>query len=105
MLYEPSWNASPWSFLWRRLPELAAETRSRVAAFVGADADGLAFVTNATTGVNTVLASLAPSLRPGDRLVCTDHVYPAVRNAMLAVLCADRRGAGGRPRSAPVPAG
>jgi isopenicillin-N epimerase len=58
----------PVTFLWRRLPELAAQARSLIAAFVGADADGLAFVTNATTAVNTVLASLAPSLSPGDRL-------------------------------------
>jgi isopenicillin-N epimerase len=74
----------PVSFLWRRLPDLAAEVRSRVGGFLGADPEGLAFVTNATTGVNTVLGSLVPSLGPGDRVMATDHAYPAVRNAVLA---------------------
>jgi isopenicillin-N epimerase len=74
----------PVSFLWRRLPDLAAEARSRVGGFLGADPDGVVFVTNATTGVNTVLASLVPYMGPGDRVIATDHAYPAVRNAVLA---------------------
>jgi isopenicillin-N epimerase len=91
----------PVSFLWRLLPDLAAEARSCVAGFVGADPDGVAFVTNATTGVNTVLGSLVPSLRPGDRLVATDHAYPAVRNALLAA-CA-RSGASLDEVTVPLP--
>ena len=66
----------------RELPTLLAAARERVAAFLGADAGGCAFVTNATAGVNTVLASL--DLRPGDRMVCTSHAYGAVRNAMAS---------------------
>lgn len=56
---------------------------------VGARADDLVFVDNATSGVNTVLRSLV--LRPGDRLVTTTHVYGAVRNALHHV--AQRSGA------------
>ncbi|MCE9575856.1 MAG: aminotransferase class V-fold PLP-dependent enzyme [Deltaproteobacteria bacterium] len=54
--------------------------RAAVAAFVRADADGLVFVPNATTGVATVLASLR--LAPGDELLATDHTYRACRLAL-----------------------
>jgi len=58
--------------------------RARVAAFVGADPDGLVFVPNTTTGVATVLASLVESgdLAPGDELLATDHTYRACKNAL-----------------------
>jgi isopenicillin-N epimerase len=79
----------PVEFLWRRLAALIDEARRVAAPFVDADPDGFAFVPNATTGVCTVLASL--DLRPGDRLVATDHAYPAVLNALLATC--DRTGA------------
>jgi isopenicillin-N epimerase len=61
----------------------------------------VAFVTNATTGVNTVLGSLVPSLRPGDHLVATEHAYPAVRNALMAA-CA-RSGASLEEVKVPLP--
>ena len=58
--------------------------RLEAARFVGADPEGFAFVTNATTGVSTVLASLAEGghVRPGDDLLTTDHAYNACRNAL-----------------------
>jgi isopenicillin-N epimerase len=59
-----------------RLRRAAAE----LAAFLGAEADDLVLVENATAGVNTVLRSLA--LRPGDAILVTDHAYGAVRNAV-----------------------
>ena len=65
--------------------------RRVVADFVGADAVGLVFVNNATAGVNAVLRSLEPSLRPGDEIVVTDHEYNACTNA--AVVSAARAGA------------
>jgi isopenicillin-N epimerase len=69
----------PVEFLWRRLPSLLEEARQTAAAFLSADPDGFAFVPNATAGVATILASLA--LEPGDRILLSDHAYPAVVNA------------------------
>src|SRR5712691_4722647 len=51
-------EAEPVRFLSRELDERLDVARRALAAFVGADADDLAFVTNATTGVNAVLRSL-----------------------------------------------
>lgn len=70
----------PVDFLWRTLPARLAESRAALGAFLGADPDDLAFVPNATAGVNAVLRSL--DLSAGDELLTTSHVYPACRRAM-----------------------
>jgi isopenicillin-N epimerase len=76
---------NPVDFFMRYLPGALDHARQALAAFLGADPDGLAFVPNATTGVNTVLANLAPTLGPGDELLTTDHAYGACRNALEAL--------------------
>jgi len=48
--------------------------------FINADPEGMAFVTNATTGVNTVLKSL--DLQPGDEILVPDHSYQACWNSV-----------------------
>ena len=73
-------EAQPVKFLYRDLEAMLDEARATLAEFVGCDADDLAFVPNATTGVNTVLRSL--SLQRGDELLVTDHEYNACRNAL-----------------------
>ncbi len=70
----------PFRFLARDLETLFDRAREDLGRFAGASADDLAFVPNATAGVNTVLRSLR--LSPGDELLTTDHVYNACLNAL-----------------------
>ena len=79
----------PVAFFARDLEPALDDARAALGAFLGADPDDLAFVTNATTGINVVARSLR--LEPGDELVLLDHAYPAARNALQAV--ADAAGA------------
>jgi isopenicillin-N epimerase len=73
-------EAEPVRFLSREIDERLDAARAALAAFLGADADDLAFVTNATSGVNAVVRSLA--FAAGDELLTTDHAYNACRNAL-----------------------
>ena len=69
-------EAEPVRFLSRELDDRLDAARAALAAFLGADADDLAFVTNATSGVNAVLRSRLRSA--GDELLTTDHAYRRV---------------------------
>src|SRR5947208_1539200 len=86
----------PVLFLSRDLEKLLDGARGELGAFVGSDADDLAFVKNASTGVSTVVRSL--DLQPGDELLTTSHAYNACHNALRAQ---ERRGV--RVVSADVP--
>ena len=78
----------PVRFFALELEALLDQARHTLAEFLGADAENLAFVPNATTGVNTVLRSLCfphpdfAALQPGDELLTTTHEYNASRNAL-----------------------
>lgn len=69
-------EGEPVEFLARRLGGLLAEARAALATYLGADANDLVFVPNATYAMNIVARSL--DLRPGDEVLGTDHEYGAV---------------------------
>jgi isopenicillin-N epimerase len=73
-------EAEPVRFLGRELDGRLDAAREALGAFVGADPDDLAFISNATSGVNAVLRSL--TLGAGDELLTTDHAYGACRNTL-----------------------
>jgi isopenicillin-N epimerase len=81
-------EANPHRFLGSELADLIDESRDRLAGFAGTVPERIAFVRNATAGVNAVLGSI--DFSAGDRVVVTDHEYNACRNALDAV--ARRRG-------------
>jgi isopenicillin-N epimerase len=87
----------PVDFLDRRLTGLVDTARAALAAYVGCSPRDLAFVQNATTGVN--LAARALELGPGDDVLATDLEYGACDLAWEWVC----RRAGARYVRAPVP--
>lgn len=91
----------PVDFLWRELPGLLAGAREALAEFVSAEPDDLAFVPNATAGVNAVVRSLP--FEPGDEILTTDHAYAACRKTLDYV--AARTGARVTVARVPFPLG
>jgi isopenicillin-N epimerase len=79
----------PVDFLVAKLPQRLNAAREALADFLGAAAEDLVFISNATAGVNAVLRSIA--LEPGDELLLTNHTYAACRKT--ADFMADRTGA------------
>ena len=70
-------------FMWEMYVHLA-EARGVLGEFVGVSAENLAFVENATTGVNIVARSLP--LQAGDEIIGTNHIYGAC-DKTLAYIC------------------
>jgi isopenicillin-N epimerase len=78
--YQQQMEREPVRFFIREAPALLADARRALGQFIGASPDDLAFVSNATTGINAVLRSL--SLAAGDELLVSNHEYNASRNAL-----------------------
>jgi isopenicillin-N epimerase len=76
-------EANPDRFFREMLPGALREAAAALAAFIGARAAYVAFVENATAGMNAVLRSLRFS--PGDEILASAHMYGAVRQAIRHV--------------------
>jgi len=59
---------------------LLDQSRNQLAQFLTTEPENLVFVTNATTGVNTVLKSL--TFAPDQEILITNHTYNACRNTL-----------------------
>ncbi|HET9823066.1 MAG TPA: aminotransferase class V-fold PLP-dependent enzyme [Burkholderiaceae bacterium] len=90
---------NPVEFLGRRSAALLQAARERLASYLGAQAEHLVFVPNATTGVNIVARSFP--LAAGDEVLATDHEYGAC-DATWQRVCA-QRGAQYRRVEVPLP--
>ena len=90
----------PTQFLVRRSRELMQSARSALGDFVGAPAQDLVYVPNATTGLNALARSL--HLKPGEEVLSTNHEYGAM-DRMWGVVCR-RRGAVYRRQPVALPA-
>lgn len=90
-------ESNPVQFLTRNYDARLDAARDTLAEFIGADPGNLAFVTNATTGVNAVVRSLHFSSE--DDILTTSLDYNACRN----VLAETARGSGARLVVADVP--
>ena len=89
----------PVLFLVRELEPLLDAVRTELGRLIGAEVAGLAYVPNATAGVNAVLRSLEFS--KDDELLVTTHEYNACRNVLDYI--ASRSGARVKQIDIPFP--
>ncbi len=98
---QQAWRArmefQPVHFIVRDGERMLEAARTELGRFLGADPADLAFVHNATSGVNTVVRSL--EFEPGDELLTINHAYNACRNVLEYVAGRSRA----RVVVAPVP--
>ena len=76
-------EANPDRFLRSVLPGALRGAAGQLSRFLQVKEEDLAFVENATSGVNAVLRSL--EFRPGDEILATTHTYNAVRQTIRHV--------------------
>lgn len=76
-------EAEPVRFLTQELQPLLDESREQLVQLLNTVPENLAFVPNATTGVNAVIRSL--EFNAGDEILTTNQDYNACRNALKAV--------------------
>lgn len=59
-------------------PIMLKKALSNISNFLNSPTENTVFVENATAGVGTVLRSIVPNLKKGDKILITNHIYPAV---------------------------
>jgi isopenicillin-N epimerase len=99
--YQLQLEHQPVEFLGRRFTDLMQEARARLAGFIGAEANDLVYVPNATTGLNIAIRSLP--LGPGDEVLTTSHEYGAL-DRTFRFICG-KRGSYYIRRPLPLPIG
>ena len=67
----------------REAGELMRSARKALAGYIGAEANDLIYVSNATYGVNVVANALREHLNEGDEVLMTDHEYGACDRAWV----------------------
>ena len=70
----------PVQFFEELMPDLLLKSREALGTFLNCSPDDLAFVSNATSGVNTILRSL--HFEQGDEILVPNHAYQACRNSI-----------------------
>ena len=80
-------ESQPYEFFVDVLPGAIRDAVTPLAEFIGASANDVVFVDNATAGMNAVLRSF--DWQPGDEIVVTEHVYGGV-SKVLSYLAASR---------------
>ena len=78
--WQVEFEQHPGGYMSRQREELT-KARTALADYLHTDQSRLAFVTNATMGVNVVTHSLRSWLQPGDEVLTTDHEYGACNHA------------------------
>jgi len=76
--YRAQLEREPVRFMIRELEPLLDDARVQLAEFIGADPAGIAFLPNATAGVNAVCRSL--DLDKNEEIIVSSHEYNASRN-------------------------
>jgi isopenicillin-N epimerase len=73
---------NPMKFFLEDYPRLIHKSRLEISKYINAKANRVAFVENATTGVNAVLRSLQYKFSADWEILTTDHYYMAIKNAL-----------------------
>ena len=84
--YQDQCESTPDPFIRYTYPKLLDESRAAVAKVINAPVDGVVFVPNATTGVNTVLRNIV--WNEGDEILYFKYEFidPLVLSALLLLL-------------------
>jgi isopenicillin-N epimerase len=79
-MWQDLMEKEPVQFFEELMPDILAKSRTALGEFLSCDANDLAFVSNATSGVNTILRSL--QFEQGDEILVPNHAYQACRNTI-----------------------